>query len=485
MALLRSVIRWLGSFDEASILGVRPPGEDIGQENHPTHPSRPPHGVRFADLWRLIVLAALGPVFLFPGQLPWPLLLLLPVIWIGPIASRRNVLPVTELNSALALMALMVLVSTWATYDLSFSLPKVAGVVYGMALFFELTRVLRTFHRPDMPLSAFAALGAAVALLGLLGTNWISKMPFLGPLVSRLPAVIRGVPGQAEGFQPNAIGGTLILFVPLQAALTAGAFAERRNRRPLLLVVHATLFLFTLAVLVLTQSRGAWIGLAIGLAAALLWGGRRARLFLAFLIIAVIVGVAVIGPSMVAERAAYHVGAGMKSNVGSRTELWSRAIYGIQDFPFTGMGMNTFRRVMPVLYPAFLTGPDVDVAHAHNHLLQTALDLGVPGLIAYVAIWMGAFAMLARAIGRSRGPERWLPLGLASGLIAYFVFGTADAIALGAKLGIFFWIALALAVSFDTRGGTCAAGLFTGDSETDRRRRSLRREIPATEEAAE
>ncbi len=34
-------------------------------------------------------------------------------------------------------------------------------------------------------------------------------------------------------------------------------------------------------------------------------------------------------------------------------------------------------------------------------------------------------------------------------MIAYFAFGTTDAIALGAKAGIFFWIALALIVSVD------------------------------------
>jgi hypothetical protein len=36
--------------------------------------------------------------------------------------------------------------------------------------------------------------------------------------------------------------------------------------------------------------------------------------------------------------------------------------------------------------------------------------------------------------------------GLGCGLIAYFLFGTTDAIALGAKAGIFFWAALAIVV---------------------------------------
>jgi putative inorganic carbon (HCO3(-)) transporter len=128
-------------------------------------------------------------------------------------------------------------------------------------------------------------------------------------------------------------------------------------------------------------------------------------------------------------------------------ELWSRAVYGIRDFPFTGMGMNSFRRVMPVLYPAFLIPPDFDVAHAHNHLLQVALDLGLPGLIAYLALWLGTGHMFISAYRLSRDP--WLRSvieGLGAGLIAHFIFGMGDAIPLGAKVGIVFWIVLGLAV---------------------------------------
>jgi putative inorganic carbon (HCO3(-)) transporter len=75
-------------------------------------------------------------------------------------------------------------------------------------------------------------------------------------------------------------------------------------------------------------------------------------------------------------------------------EVWSRAIYGIQDFPFTGMGMNAFRKVVPVPYPLFTVSPDVDIRHAHNEFLQAALDLGIPGLIAFITLYIGAFWML-------------------------------------------------------------------------------------------
>jgi len=51
--------------------------------------------------------------------------------------------------------------------------------------------------------------------------------------------------------------------------------------------------------------------------------------------------------------------------------------------------MNDFRRVMPVLFTT-VRGTNLDVAHAHNQLLQVALDVGLVGLVAYVSLWLVA-----------------------------------------------------------------------------------------------
>jgi putative inorganic carbon (HCO3(-)) transporter len=144
------------------------------------------------------------------------------------------------------------------------------------------------------------------------------------------------------------------------------------------------------------------------------------------------------------------------NSLEGRLEIWSRAIYGIRDFPFTGMGMNAFRKIVPVLYRLVLISPDVDIGHAHNEFLQAALDLGIPGLIAFLALYIGAFWMLADVWRATRHPrlniERWslgtrsLALGLGGGLLAHLLYGLTDAVALGAKPGVLFWMLLGLIV---------------------------------------
>jgi putative inorganic carbon (HCO3(-)) transporter len=131
--------------------------------------------------------------------------------------------------------------------------------------------------------------------------------------------------------------------------------------------------------------------------------------------------------------------------LSDRVEIWSRAVYGIQDFSFTGMGLGTFRYVMPVLYPLFTVSPDVDLGHAHNEWLQAGVDLGLIGLIAFVTL-QGLSLVLAYQAFRRPLPVviRWSMAGVLAGLVAHNIFGLTDAVALGAKPGIFFWLLLAL-----------------------------------------
>jgi putative inorganic carbon (HCO3(-)) transporter len=113
----------------------------------------------------------------------------------------------------------------------------------------------------------------------------------------------------------------------------------------------------------------------------------------------------------------------------------------------TGIGMNTFRVLGPARHAQLLGPPTGDTVHAHDNLLQAALDVGIPGLVAYTAIWLLAGALLIDTYRHAHDQiYRTIAGGLGAGLIAHFVFGMTDAIPLGAKAGILFWLALALAV---------------------------------------
>ncbi len=139
-------------------------------------------------------------------------------------------------------------------------------------------------------------------------------------------------------------------------------------------------------------------------------------------------------------------------DISSRQEIWQRALYAIQDFPFTGVGLDQFEPVVRLLYPLFTIGPDTPIKHAHNMFLQMAVDFGLAGLVAYSGILAASALMFVRAYRSATNPmTRALLLGFAAGLLAHVVYGVSDAITLGAKPTFEWWWSLAMLGGINAR----------------------------------
>jgi putative inorganic carbon (HCO3(-)) transporter len=411
-----------------------------------------------ARLARILVAAELpiviliAPALLFPTPTRLVVLAIVPVLWLAARMTTGEVVPRTPLNVATSVLLVMVAVSLIATFDVRFSLGKVSGVILGVLLFWSVTRWLTTPHRLYVGTAVFVLLGALLAIVGILGSEGSDKLVLLRAITSSPPAVIRGVPGAEEGFNPNALSGCLVLFVPMQIALLATGTLRRMTSMSMagwsprwVDAAQWIVLVTTVGTLILMQSRGAWAGLLAAGVAFLMWHTPKTRLAAAAGVGTAAVLWVLFGSASVLDRAVSRSGAGISDTVSGRIDIWTRALYAIQDVPFTGMGMNTFRRVMPVLYPSQEIAAGKDVAHAHNHLLQVALDLGIPGLVAYLAIWIGTATLLVLVYrGAANRAHRVIAGGLGAGLTAHFVFGMTDAIPLGAKVGMLFWLTLAL-----------------------------------------
>lgn len=411
----------------------------------------------------LPVVLAMAPALLFPSYGRLLVLGLVPVIWLSARAAGGRLIPRTPFNAAVGLLLVMVGVSLVVTFDVSQSLGKVSGVLLGVLVFWAVSRWVTTPDRLSLALLAFVLAGGGLALAGLLGADYSrfaerfpgdpGKMPLFAQIGRLMPQVIRGLPGAETGFNPNAVAGSLVLFIPLQVALLAGgahrwrlpAWAPRWSRAAAV-TVQAVLLALTLGAFAAMQSRGAFLGLIAAAGLFLFTHSRRTRVLLSAAALAVVVLGLLSGPDGRVGRVIRPIGTGMAHTVEARLDLWASGLAGIRDYPLTGMGMNTFRVHLPTRYPT-ATPPYGEVPHAHNHLMQAALDLGLPGLLAYLLLWVIAASQL-RAVSREavHGADRLLARGLGAGLVASFVFGMADAIPLGAKVGVFFWLALALVV---------------------------------------
>jgi putative inorganic carbon (HCO3(-)) transporter len=365
------------------------------------------------------------------------------------MTNLRQWLRGTPLDVPNALLVLMLPVSLWASSDLGLSLPKVLGLLLGIAVHYSTLAYARDERRLRMTLVFYLALGTLVAALGLVGTRWLDKNPFLASITDHLPRLIRGLPGAGQGFHPNEVAGVLLWVVPVQWALLAWLWCEKQaaTRRG---IVMGLATLLTTSILFLTQSRAALLGLGVALLA---WGAWRDRRVHVGVILLLLVALAVAvwrGPQWVNDFLLSGVApeALGESHWDFRLEVWKTALRGIHDFPLTGMGIGTFRRVARVLYPVAVV-PTFDLAHAHNAFLQAALDLGLLGLLAYLALWWQTARSAWRALRQSTGWLRALAIGFAGCLVSSLVYSCLDTIAVGARPGLLWWVMLALIVALE------------------------------------
>jgi len=314
------------------------------------------------------------------------------------------------------------------------ALSHLCGFSLGLAAMAALQVFCGTARRLTEAAAAYVALGLPALVVGLSGAAVPSPTKYLsGAYFPQLPLKLPNL--EAGGLvNPNALGVTALLVLPVAAALVVVPPLMFRRTWALRVLGGATTFAAALA-LVATQSRSTWIALWL---TALLVAARwrplgRSRI----LVIAVIVAVPVAAVSWTRTRLdPTIVSAGQR--IHARTDLWREGLGRVAEAPMLGIGLNHFRHISQV---------EPGIPHAHNMLLQTALDAGLVGLVAYVGLI--AVALHSAHTATRDGPVfvRRVAAGAGLAIVGVHLFGIADAVALGAKVGLFQWWACGLALA--------------------------------------
>ncbi|MBP7688259.1 MAG: O-antigen ligase family protein [Thermoflexales bacterium] len=350
----------------------------------------------------------------------------------------------TPLDWPLLLMLIWLPVNYWASVDKAASWEALSPLIVGVALFWALLNWPPALRHPQLIGWSIVVMGVGLAFTAPLFSDLaIGKLFRISALETLQQKLSASLPGNVNA---NQIAGVLAVVAPLAAALTLRR-DWRTHRRATIAAGLATMFI--LAMLALTQSRGAYLAaaIAIGVVAVLRW--RKLVYVVPFLLVAAIIMVAVLGPLTVLNAA---LSGGAISGLDGRLEIWSRALYAINDFPFTGIGIGTWNTVIPTLYPLFSIAPDTKLDHAHNLLLQVGLDVGLPGFIAYVALYLTTFGLLIKALRQQIAAlDVALAAGAVAALSAMFIHGIVDVPLWDSKPAFLPWLIIALAILLGLR----------------------------------
>lgn len=398
-----------------------------------------------------LVLLLAAPFLAMPQAFPGltiAALLALAAVWAFSILTARE--PASPFDILLALWSVALVIGILVTADPGETLNKAANLILGLGIWRFLVIAVRTRQALATAVGAFLLLCLGFSLIGLATATELPKIPALTVLNPFYEHPLSGLIGLRT--HPNQLAGLICLYWPLLVSLTFAPPPGRQSRR--WRILFAAMTLLATLILILTQSRGGWIAASVGLFSLMaMWGlamprsGSRKVLRLALIgwALLALLALAAIGPARLQEtwsNPPQETAVGTLLTLDYRKQLWPWAITAVQDFPYTGVGLGAFRQVVFRLYPLTLS-PGQDVGHAHNIFLQTALDVGLPGLIVYLALLFVAGAVGWRVARREAG-LRSISLGLLAGLIMVHVFGLADALALGSRPGAMFWYSLGL-----------------------------------------
>jgi len=284
----------------------------------------------------------------------------------------------------------------WALLSLSWAIQPRVGFERWLALIlptlaYLLARRIR-FWEADLFWKWFSVIFSVVALIGVLQYFFPSF-----PLIHSFPgtAIPRGTMGQR-----NYTGMYFMVTLPF----VVWDYFHLRGRAVLLTFIA---LLLGVSIVLLTQNRGAWFGLAGGVVFFLFAGGfrnifqnrRRVLLIIGVIFFLILLAITVKPPEQTIEGMGRSKAKFSKTVVNildpnARIKFWQESL-GLTD-PFFGAGFGN----LPIVATPFTPGAQVKTLNweVHNDYLQAYVDLGIPGVLLFTL----TFILLIRLAWKGR-----------------------------------------------------------------------------------
>jgi putative inorganic carbon (HCO3(-)) transporter len=363
-------------------------------------------------------------------------------------AGTWGLLPATPINRMLVIFLLVNMISTVLSFHWGLSFKALLGKqLKFLVVFFMVTETINTDKRLKHFL--FVLLGSSIFIAADAVIQYVRGVD-----------LIRGIPFgrlSAAFVNPNGFAGWLLILIFI---LIGGVFV--RDSKFLgwrIKSLFAGAFMVLSVCLLLTYSRGAWLGAVVGALFFCQYAFRKISLrqkeVAVLAVVVLLTGMLIFSHRMImlidrsgnfqtkfGETLGQRIKSIPDSNATStaiRIKLWKEALHIWKDFPLTGSGLNTYARISPQ-YKSCAEGG----IYPHNSFLQMAAETGVLGLGAFLWVLFVFFKEGWQHIERYKS---FLVLGLLSGILAFLVHSFVDSNLYQLQLVVLFWFMMGLTVA--------------------------------------
>ena len=276
--------------------------------------------------------------------------------------------------------------------------------------------------------AAVAALGTALIgiyqyLTGNIEVGWIDSEMFEGMV--RIYSTFEN---------PNVYGEYLLFTIPLGVVLFFS------SKRWLYKVLWAGATLLMVVAMLLTMSRGCWIGLAAGIFIYFVIADRR---FLWLFFAAVIVMPFILPESIMVRLLS--IGNLEDSSSLYRLYIWLGTFSMLKDYWLTGVGLGT--KAFSGVYSAYAYN-GIIAPHPHNMYLNIISETGIAGFIGF--IWVAVVGLKNSISTAFSGGsfKKHMGAGLTAAFVGIFVQGIFDNVFYNYRIVLVFWMFIAFSFAF-------------------------------------
>jgi len=361
--------------------------------------------------------------------------------------SLGKMLPKTELNMVIGIFLIVNLLSMIFSANFGLSLRGFFGKIFKfIAIYFMIIETMNTKKRLRNLLIAIIA--SVVLLMSDAGAQYFTGRDFLrGYEFARLRASFATV---------NGFGAWLIVVMPLLCGILISEGIFNKKIRPFLVALIG----LSAACLLMTYSRGAWLGFTFSLLFVVSYYIRRLSLKakITTISLAVFLFTALYFlPQPIKIKSAIIVNKFLKSGEPSigkrmrsitsledlsnkfRINFWKESIAIIEDYPLTGCGLNTYSIVARNYKVSEFGG-----IYPHNSILQMAAETGLLGISAFLLILITLFRLGMKKLKESND---YLVLYCLAAVLAFFTHSFFDNLLFSLPLVVLFWFTLGLTVA--------------------------------------
>ncbi len=344
------------------------------------------------------------------------------------LLRERVPLAHSSINFFMFLMMVMFVFGVINSYDKMSSLKSVMVYIAFMLVYYLIVRLVNDKQKL---VKAFWLLTGASLICSLYGIYQYFNPAELQ--VWQDSEMFSDISGRIVSFfeNPNVYGEYLILIIMINVALLATV------KKPLLKFCTLILLALSGVCMILTYSRGCWIGIILAVALFLFISSKKMFLVMAGLGVVALFFL----PESVMTRL-LSIGDLADSSTSYRVYIWQGTMDMLKDFWVTGIGVGTsaFNHVYPIYAFGAISAP-----HPHNLYLLLLSEMGILGLLVFVALMIVVLKKLFCTANKSN--DRTISVfssALFSALVGFLVQGIFDNVWYNYRVFLFFFIIIGL-----------------------------------------